>query len=1402
MKPKFTLIASLLLAFSALFAQPANDDCANAITLTPSVSNLPVFTDGTTTAATQSLAPCSGTTANDVWYRFVATKTAHRVVAQQNGMSSPAIVQVFSGTCGDFTSLQCFSGFPSGGLVTGLTVGTTYLVRIYAGTDLAAGGFRVAITSRPVNDECADAMVLTPGTLGVAPDFNYVPASTIDATLSENACDGQAITDDDVWFKFTATSNAHRINIRGFFQNASMVEVFSGTCGSKTLLNNCGDFSNGSNPGFVNIGALTPGTEYFFRAFSVFATPGSASNFEVAVTTTEAPANDECTGAISLSVNEGGCQNPFSSTFAFATRSNVELCVTPSVPNHLYRDVWFKFVATAKAHNIRTTIPQFSRDLTIFSGECNTLVAVGCLNSSTLTDGISIGSLTVGQTYFVRVGTSSSTLGDFDICVSTPEVDVNDDCASAITITSSGNANCNRVFGNNANASQSGLSCAATNLLTTTYDQWYKFTADQTQYRLRLATGQNIRLSMEVLGGACGTLTPVTGGTCSAVTAPNPANQNDTIREIKITGLTLGETYFIRVAGNRTNAGAFNLCLKAVVPPVNDDCAGAKELPVGTSIENAPVATITNMLDVTQSMPGCAGTAEDDLWYTFEAPTANVGVFLTFVNVTNVLQVFTGPCDNLESVLCQVQPHVEFRNSFDLKNLTPGTRYRMRMYTEGNFAASWLTSGFTQQVSLFSIQDRPANDACDNAIVITPSANNQCTPASSTTINASNTRAACLSADAREVWFRFEASATSHFLQVWGELYSPRIELLQGNCNSLTSILCFNDNISSTATQNSPRITRRQINDLVIGNTYYIKVSSNDITYNKDGTFQICLTTPTVPVNNECNGAITIPVCTGPECAPSGLFSTHLATQSMLNCQNGGPTANDVWFKFSTDKEVMFVVDNLNRQLRQELFTGTCDNLTSMEGFCFSSTSRTIPKPAGLTEYYLRVFSSEPVANGSMEFTIKVFETADIKINNTLDTVCLKANLISNPSFEFASTCPTGFIGSASAGSSIGTLSGWTFPTTGTSDFFNSCQTSSRFSIHVPGNQCFGYQEPRSGGGYVGLFAYANNNYREYIQGQLASPLVPGKKYLVSFYVSHADYSNTAIDRLGVAFGTTLTAINNSGPLSLPTQIESTPGALLTERAGWVNVSGIFEASEAYQFLIIGNFRDNANSNKTAIADLSGGSTGGTFGGCGQPGEQAYYYIDDVFIGEIDETAGASCNTLPVTWLGFTAKKENANAQLEWRTTQETNCRLYEIERSTDGVNYQRMGAVTCRNSNGNQTYRYTDAAPGSGIFYYRIRQVDTDGRFEYSSVQKVNFTNANTITVYPNPTRNLLQITGLQSNSEINLHDAGGRRVLQIRSGQPIVQMQVGHLPEGIYQLSITQSNGDRRFHKIQIVK
>jgi hypothetical protein len=177
-------------------------------------------------------------------------------------------------------------------------------------------------------------------------------------------------------------------------------------------------------------------------------------------------------------------------------------------------------------------------------------------------------------------------------------------------------------------------------------------------------------------------------------------------------------------------------------------------------------------------------------------------------------------------------------------------------------------------------------------------------------------------------------------------------------------------------------------------------------------------------------------------------------------------------------------------------------------------------------------------------------------------------------------------------------------------------------------------------------------------------------------------------------------------------------------------------------------------------------------------------------------------NPLPVTWLSFEAERVNADAHLNWITAQEQRCSLYEIERSADGMNYQKLGQQLCRNSQSAQNYNHIDVSPGKGTFYYRIRQVDTDGKFEYSPVRRVSFGEDAIVKVFPNPVRGVMQMVNVPGNSDIRLYDATGRLVLQSRNAQPVTQMQVGHLPSGIYELLITTITGDRVVQKVQILR
>lgn len=94
------------------------------------------------------------------------------------------------------------------------------------------------------------------------------------------------------------------------------------------------------------------------------------------------------------------------------------------------------------------------------------------------------------------------------------------------------------------------------------------------------------------------------------------------------------------------------------------------------------------------------------------------------------------------------------------------------------------------------------------------------------------------------------------------------------------------------------------------------------------------------------------------------------------------------------------------------------------------------------------------------------------------------------------------------------------------------------------------------------------------------------------------------------------------------------------------------------------------------------------------------------------------CLVVPVTLLSFTGQKVGNAAQLVWQTASEYNMSRYEIERSTDGLYFQTIGAtVPSVNSSTTHTYSYTDNIPAAARQYYRLRMVDIDGRRKYSNI-------------------------------------------------------------------------------------
>lgn len=124
---------------------------------------------------------------------------------------------------------------------------------------------------------------------------------------------------------------------------------------------------------------------------------------------------------------------------------------------------------------------------------------------------------------------------------------------------------------------------------------------------------------------------------------------------------------------------------------------------------------------------------------------------------------------------------------------------------------------------------------------------------------------------------------------------------------------------------------------------------------------------------------------------------------------------------------------------------------------------------------------------------------------------------------------------------------------------------------------------------------------------------------------------------------------------------------------------------------------------------------------------------------------------------------------LSWQTASEYNHDYFEVEHSLDGKNFSAIGRVAGNGNRGEfSAYSFTHEQAQTGIHYYRLKQVDLDGTFEYSKVISTRLGDHKMVRVFPNPTQNTLKITGLSPEDEveaITVTDIHGKQVLTMSS-------------------------------------
>jgi hypothetical protein len=168
----------------------------------------------------------------------------------------------------------------------------------------------------------------------------------------------------------------------------------------------------------------------------------------------------------------------------------------------------------------------------------------------------------------------------------------------------------------------------------------------------------------------------------------------------------------------------------------------------------------------------------------------------------------------------------------------------------------------------------------------------------------------------------------------------------------------------------------------------------------------------------------------------------------------------------------------------------------------------------------------------------------------------------------------------------------------------------------------------------------------------------------------------------------------------------------------------------------------------------------------------------------------------------FTAINEGSNAKLSWMTYTEDNNKGFAIERSIDSRNWKQIGFVATAADGGNSseelTYDFLDRAPVSGDNFYRLKQTDIDNKFTYSEVRTIAFGHNNTISIYPNPAADLVnvKIADWSKVATVSITDINGKVVLQVTDASKGIHLN--SITNGTYILQVEQTNGEVTSFKI----
>ena len=310
----------------------------------------------------------------------------------------------------------------------------------------------------------------------------------------------------------------------------------------------------------------------------------------------------------------------------------------------------------------------------------------------------------------------------------------------------------------------------------------------------------------------------------------------------------------------------------------SDNCANAALL----SINSLCTFSSGTTLGATQSLAGCSGNADDDVWYRFVANSSLIHVLVqSSQQFDAVLQVYSGTCSALMPMICKDALGIGQNEELNLTGLTIGQTYYLRVYdylpqNAGNF--SLCLYGETATI--------PSNDEPCAALML-PEVNTTCTYGVFTNVGAtasvnapspylcaegSSPQLGGFSASSKDVWFNIVVPETGNIHITSkpnvgaGSISDGVMAIYSGACNTLTQIACSDDHSAYPGIPND-LLPQLSLTNLVPGDTLFLRVWGYG---SLAGTFGLCITTTT---NDECANALYICDINGYSATTSAAYS-------------------------------------------------------------------------------------------------------------------------------------------------------------------------------------------------------------------------------------------------------------------------------------------------------------------------------------------------------------------------------------------------------------------------------------------------------------------------------------------------------------------------------------------------